>query len=64
MFLEKKSKKVLKSTEIFMKVKGDVLWKVLSTFLRVSFFYLWQVEKVLKALIYNIQFSWWNKSTP
>ena len=41
----KKYCKVLKKS---WKVKG--MWQVLSTFLWVCFFYLWQVKKALKAL--------------
>ena len=45
----KKVKKVQKSTKKVVKSKGDFLWKVVTTYSKLYFSYLWQVKKVQKS---------------
>ena len=47
----KKVKKVQKSTKKVVKSKGDFLWRVVTTYSKLYFFYLWQVKKVPKSTI-------------
>ena len=44
-------KKVQKSTKKVVKSKGDFLWRVVTTYSKLYFFYLWQVKKVPKRTI-------------
>ena len=57
----KKYKKIQQSTKKVVKSKGDFLWKVVTTYSKLYFFYLLQVKKVQKVQKVNDTFSWWSR---